>query len=563
MTNSNFFTKVDWGIIAAILVFIVATIVCGFNILPQTNGELVYTLDDAYIHLSVAKNFVQSGTWGIDSQHFTSASSSPLWVVLLSMLYVFVPVKELPFALNFVLILTLLLRVHYQLREFAFTTVVRFTLLMAVVFTTSVFSIMWSGMEHILHLLLLYEFLKAVQNIANKQSQSAASLFHVALLAALCSATRIESLAAICVIVFFMMVIPKSMSRFERLRLAIVLLTSGFIPWMLVGGINILNGEMFLPNSIVVKLLDSVSEQSSFFGLVSSKFVKVHKAMREYPALLFCLQASLLTTLITVVKRKDDFWKKQLIVSSSIPFIIVAHLFVGELGWFYRYEAYLIGITLLFSIPLLIKSIEEFVHNYKVDDNRKPLVQILVASTILLFMHPLLTRASVTWKAIESYSTLIYQMQTQSSTFLATYYPKATVAVSDIGAVSYFSTTSLIDIYGLADGSIAKAKASKSWNVSSCLEYLQNRNTEFAITYPSVFEKMRRTSADSLQLNNLQEVAYLQTSSTLAINEPRVSFYSLNAQRDSTLIQNLTTFSLSLPQGVSIVFKEKGLNPAE
>src|SRR4051812_21679740 len=47
--------------------------------LRRTGGHLVYSLDDPAIHLTVATNLVDHGTWGVVPGHFESASSSPLW----------------------------------------------------------------------------------------------------------------------------------------------------------------------------------------------------------------------------------------------------------------------------------------------------------------------------------------------------------------------------------------------------------------------------------------------------------------------------------------------------
>ena len=45
-------------------------------------GDLAYVLDDPAIHLSVADRLARDGTWGVVPGHFESASSSPLWTVL-------------------------------------------------------------------------------------------------------------------------------------------------------------------------------------------------------------------------------------------------------------------------------------------------------------------------------------------------------------------------------------------------------------------------------------------------------------------------------------------------
>ena len=52
--------------------------------LQTTGGSLIYPLDDTAIHLLIAENLANHGTWGVVPGHFQSASSSPLWTVLLA-----------------------------------------------------------------------------------------------------------------------------------------------------------------------------------------------------------------------------------------------------------------------------------------------------------------------------------------------------------------------------------------------------------------------------------------------------------------------------------------------
>ena len=54
--------------------------------LVRNDGHLLYVIDDAGIHLSLARQLATHGTWGPYAGHYASASSSPGWTLLLAAL---------------------------------------------------------------------------------------------------------------------------------------------------------------------------------------------------------------------------------------------------------------------------------------------------------------------------------------------------------------------------------------------------------------------------------------------------------------------------------------------
>ncbi|OCA71655.1 hypothetical protein [Chryseobacterium arthrosphaerae] len=80
--------------------------------LSETENYFTYILDDAYIHLAIARNFAQHGVWGVTEYMFSSSSSSPAFTFLLSgLIYISGNNELIPLIFNFVC------TIHYLFSE--------------------------------------------------------------------------------------------------------------------------------------------------------------------------------------------------------------------------------------------------------------------------------------------------------------------------------------------------------------------------------------------------------------------------------------------------------------
>jgi len=93
-----------WPTLVVVLLYYLVVLVILLLSAPQTGNQLIYPLDDTYIHMAMAKNFAQNLVWGVTSYSFSSSTSSPLWTALLSVFYLFRSgYNILPLFLNLVL----------------------------------------------------------------------------------------------------------------------------------------------------------------------------------------------------------------------------------------------------------------------------------------------------------------------------------------------------------------------------------------------------------------------------------------------------------------------------
>ncbi|HEY2727004.1 MAG TPA: hypothetical protein VGI61_07520, partial [Parafilimonas sp.] len=119
-------------------------------------------------------------------------------------------------------------------------------------------------------------------------------------------------------------------------------------------------------------------------------------------------------------------------------------------------------------------------------------------------------------------------------------------AVNDIGVVSFFNQSRIIDLWGLANMQVAKAKKN-NYNTPAFLNTVaNNEHAHIAIVYDSWF--------DSSLLKNWQKVATWQIQNNVICGDATVSFYALKATSDSSLKTNLAAFQPSLPADVTVKY---------
>ena len=150
--------------IVYVLLFMAEISLC----VSTTGHHLIYPLDDTYITMAMAKHFAEHGVWGVTPYAFTSATSTPLYVLLLAAAYRLTAVTEWwPLLLAF---LSGASAIVIADRILSPCSQAKLTALLAVVVLTPMATMAHLGMEHTLHIALALLFARrAAAAISNQR----------------------------------------------------------------------------------------------------------------------------------------------------------------------------------------------------------------------------------------------------------------------------------------------------------------------------------------------------------------------------------------------------------
>jgi hypothetical protein len=407
--------------------------------LRWTDGRLVYALDDAYIHMAVAKTLASHGIWGCTPFHFSSSSSSLLWTFGLGVAYRAFQVHDCtPLVLNVAFAIGTLVVADVSLARFGAPPVLRASALLGIVVAFPLSGMALMGMEHILHLLLTIGFAAVAVEALTRPSESPRverrRTVALCILGALLGASRYEGffLIGLACIAFLVR---------RQLRRAVSTGVAALLPVAVFGAISAANGSYFLPNPLMVKAVgeaaSTVSALLKPFGSEDLAFLQNNRAM---PIL---IGLGVLGALAHGRARRG-FWRPPVL----LPLLLVAmillhgHFVFSPLYWAYRYDAYLVGFGIFVAAVVLVEMPAPRAFP------RGALPALLVASLVPVIAD---VREGLVPDAEIEGMRGTYLEQYQTAQFIQRYFPGATVIVNDLGAVTYYTQARILDLVGLGD----------------------------------------------------------------------------------------------------------------
>lgn len=526
--------RTHWPALAAIGVMGAALVVLLRLSLAKTQGHLIYALDDGYIEIAIAKNFSLSGVWGVTRYSFTSATSSILFPLVLSIVYsLFGAGEATPFVINILGAVSVVIAAHLILSSLQVSSVYRFLVLVALVFLIPLPTMVFVGMEHTVHILLTLVFAYcAARLITAEEFAWRGPALGLMVLAMLLAMVRYEGLFLVAIVCALLLVR-------HRVVYSLTLGLVSLAPILIYGWISVRLGASWLPNSLLLKAVLPLDPPVSLSQIILEKLLSA-----PHLPLLMALAASLYWL---GSSRSERHWDQNGLLLVMMLGASILHLILAGVGWLYRYEAYLVALGVLLNgllIPPAYRTWARPGRRHSVGYG----VMTGVASLLLVATGLVLAeRGARAWHETPQATTNIYEQQYQMAKFLRDYYPGETVAANDIGAINALADIKCLDLFGLASMEVTRAKLEHRYDTRSVFQICRTSNARVAIVYDEWLEKIGGVPVE------WQRVGEWWIPDNVICASPRVVFYAIEPAATDRLRNALDEFSRRLPPDVRYI----------
>ncbi len=515
-----------------LLIFILVMAVLEI-VIYQNSGHVLYPIDDPYIHLAMARHWVEDGFMGVSEAGFSAASSSPGWTMLLgACFYLFGNQEWIPLVLNVVfsvITIVLLTRWFYESIRNVWLTVA-WTFFTIAILPLPALTVV--GMEHTAQILLTALLISRAVVVLGSDDIGKRDLW-IFLLAVLATLIRYETafvISPLCVLFLLR----------GRWKTALLLGLCAAAPIVLLGCLYIREGWYFFPSSIMLKtaLLHTDWERFAqlfkrFYGqLLSTGYLLVPFTLGFF-------------ALFRALRDEERFPSKNVVWSFVFICATLQHCSLALLGWFHRYEAYLLlfgAVSISPLIPIAASKALE-IWNAPVNLGKRILGRgVLLLAVLLGFI--LFYRQIDSIRSITPGARNLYCQQYQMGLFLKTYYSGETVFANDVGAINFLADIHCLDLSGLASIEPLRANRLGRWSPSFVESWGRQHNAKIAVIYESWW--------GDLIPQSWIKTGELIVEDKVTVADSVVSFFALSPSEEKILRQCLSEFSSKLPDGVVI-----------
>lgn len=498
------------------------------RVVTANQGHLVYAVDDAYIHMAMAKNLVNHGVLGVTPEGFTSSSSSIIWPLLLGLGYLLWGVNDwMPLALNIVFAIASLAVIGFYLRQAGARGWLILGLLLAAVFLMPAVPLIYCGMEHHLHAFAAICLTGSLWRVLSSTSAHPVSSKLMLMTAALVTASRYEGLmmvGVVCVCLYLE----------QRRSLALRVGIAGAAAPVAFAVLSLSRGWSALPNSVLLK--GAMPAFGATEDVLNTLGLRSLRQLLDAPhVFVLVISAAILLTIWSLkregVDRQSGGRRALGPLLALLLCTTLLHMQFAKTGSFIRYESYLVllgvfvlGLASTRFRPRLLKS---------------PYGYAAAIVLGIVLAYPLALRATWAHQNIARATQNIYQQQYQIGTFLRTYYPQGAIVLNDIGAPSYLADIRILDVSGLATQEVADMKRAGGLTREQLASLARQGSFEFAILFEAPYIP-----------EDWVEVARWKISQNLVCWRDTVSFYVIDPDVGEKLVENLRAFCPSLPDEV-------------
>ena len=530
LISKNDFLKV---FISGFIILFVPVLLIVWKVLHYTHGVFMYTYDDTFIHLKIAQNFIHKGNWGINGNDFASASSSPLYTLILAIASIFSDSVMVPFVVNCIAGIATIVALQLWLQKELSTFFGQSTIVSLTILITPLPLLIVSGMEHTLQCLFSFLFifyfsdwLESAKNIRGKKLPLKIFVFAIA-----AATIRYEGLFLIAIAAVLLLAHKKF---FQAFLLGFV----ASLPVILFGLISLSKGNYFLPNSVLVKSgsFGYSNPLQVLYGVVFDRLVLVRNGTPSLVTQRLLIAIPLLYLIFRKYLKPSYFF-----ILVFLFFATVLQLSFAATGYMYRYEAYL-----FFCFTIILPLLFFKYGNYIFDTFTSTISKIMAGALAFFLLFPVVIRSASALEKGTQASINIYDQQYQMAMFTKKYYNHSTVAINDIGAVSFYTQANIIDLWGLANIEVTKSKKNHYWTPQFLDSLSRQKRVDYAMIYDVWF-------SDSLT-KRWNKVATWQIQNNVVSGDNTVSFYSLDASQKNVLAEKLKSFEAQLPKSVVVQY---------
>ncbi|MEZ6015973.1 MAG: hypothetical protein R3F49_12715 [Planctomycetota bacterium] len=429
------------------------------------DGRLIYSLDDPYIHLSVAESILAGG-YGVNPGEYAAPSSSILYPLLLVPTELMGLGRAGPLIVNLLAALATVLVIGRFLAERVLPeraldstarTIGSVLLGLACCVALNSWGLVMTGMEHSLHVLACVVVVWRLSAAATRDGRLDPTLIAATVALPL---IRFEGLALALAVVGGMLYLR----RFAAAALTLALVGAGLAAWV---GFTASVGLPWLPSSVLTKseFAARVLEQQGSGALVRTIGANLKASLTERPGTLLVLGAIVAALAGARATRKAD-GGSDVVCGVAAVCVALAHVTFGRYGWFSRYEVYAIGFVLLCLLRLARAGLQR-------SDARAA-----AAAALLLIGAPYVIDTLRTPWACRG----TYDQQYQLHRFVVERWQRP-IAANDLGWLTYQNPDYVLDLWGLGSEDARRMARREGLNATNIAGLVRERGIDLAIVY--------------------------------------------------------------------------------